>query len=417
MAISTLFPSGLGLDVGILLNSSKLSLALVLCLILAVLTQRGQFSFRPNMPDILQLYFIGWLIVGAIITGMVWHGSVGAAVSLAADTLYWVFAYLSFYFVGRLLPIKTVEVQALMKGMLFLIVVCALVGLLESIFRKNFYGEIGQVLGLRDAGSGTELWRGSLYRARSSLDQSIAFGFAMIAGFVLADYLMKIGEIKRVALLKILFASMVLLSGSRSAFLVLLMCLVILNYGKLNWYLRGIFIIGGVAIGVWVLSNLDHIFFVDESLLAGEESLVGQSGNLIGRFQDFMFVLEVLDVSPMFGIGSGLLHNDKALMGLYPTFATDYDGALDNMVLSVLVEYGVSGLVMAALVIIGLLNFTYKMPKCPERTYLGLMVFLFMAAAFSYDLLVFPGTGRLLLLLVALGISAVQIRKVISRIQ
>lgn len=410
MAIGTLFPSGLGLDVGIVINSSKLSLALILGLILILLCNRSQFIFHPNTTDKLILNFVAWIMFGAAVTGLIGLWSVVGALSLEANALFWVLAYLSFYFVGRLLSKTEADALWILKSLLAILVVCALIGIVESIFRTNFYGVLGKALGLRDAGSGTELWRGALYRARSSLDQSIAFAFAMVAGFVLTNYLTKVGEISRGIFLQSIFVLTVFLSGTRSAILALLICMWVLYYRKVGWVVRGVVLAGVAVAGFWTLTHIDEIFFVNESLLAGEDTLVGQSGNLIGRFQDFLFVLNVLDRVPIFGVGPGLLHNGAAFAAFYPSLAADYDGALDNMVLSIIVENGILGLFMAALVIAGLFRFVYRLKRSPERDYLGLMVFLFFAAALSYDLLVFPGTGRLMFLLNALGISLVQLR-------
>lgn len=411
MAIGTLFPSGLGLDVGVVLNSSKLSLALMLGLILIVICNRGQFIFHPNVLDKLVMNFVAWIMFGAAMTGLIGLGNIGAALSLEENALLWVLAYLSFYFVGRLLPKTETEAQWIMKSLLVILVVCALIGIVESIFRINFYGVLGKSLGLRDAGSGTELWRGALYRARSSLDQSIAFAFAMVCGFVLTDYLMKIGRVSRGKLLQFIFVLTVFLSGTRSAILALLICIGVLNYRNVGWVVRWTIFAGIAIAGFWMLTHINEIFFVDESLLAGEDTLVGQSGNLIGRFRDFSFVLNVLDTNPIYGVGPGLLHNEVAFAAFYPTLASDYDGALDNMVLSILVENGIFGLFMAAIAIAGLFHFVYRLKGSPERDYLGLMAFLFLAAALSYDLLVFPGTGRLMFLLIALGISSIQLRR------
>lgn len=416
MAIGTLFPSGLGLEAGVVINSSKFSLVLILGLILILIYNRAQFSFHPNSTDKLVLNFVGWVMFGAAITGLVNLGGVGGVVSLETNALFWVLAYLSFYFVGRLLPRTFVEAQWIMKSLLVILIVCALIGIIEAIFRTNFYGELGRALGLRDAGSGTELWRGFLYRARSSLDQPIAFAFAMVCGYVLTDYLLKIGHLSNGAFWKSIFILTVFLSGTRSAILALLICIGVLNYyRKVGWLVRGLVLAGMAAGFFWMLGHIDEIFYVDESLLAGEETLVGQSGNLIGRFRDFIFVLNVLESNPIFGVGSGLLHNDAAFAAYYPILSADYDGALDNMVLAILVENGVVGFVMATVVVTGLFGYAYRLKAYPEKLFLDLMVFLFLSAALSYDLLVFPGTGRLMLLLIALGISAAQFRKSMER--
>lgn len=410
MAVGTLFPSGLGLDAGVVVNSSKLSLVFVLSLILVILCGRKVLVFRPSPVDVYLLSFILVVLWGAAVSGLLGVGSIGATVSLIVYALYWILAYLSFYFVGRMVSTSTHVVFSLMKGLLVILGVCAFIGILEAIFRVNFYGVLAQAVGLRDAGSGSELWRGALYRARSSLDQSIAFAYAMIGGFLLTDYLKKEGRISGGTILQLVFVLTVFLSGTRSAIVALLMCLWVLYYKRLNPYVRIFALAFVVASSLWVMANINQIFFVDESLLAGGDTLVGQSGNLIGRYRDFVFVRDVLSENPLFGVGPGLLQNEAAFAEFYPDLARAYDGALDNMALSVLVENGILGFGAAGIAILALIRFAYRLKDSPEKTYLLLMGFVFLLASLSYDLLVFPGTGRLLFLMIALGVSVVQIR-------
>lgn len=415
MSIGTLFPSGLSFNVGIILNSSKISLALVLVLVITIIISK-KVTFYPNITDKFLLNFIGWIILGCIINGIIWLGSANAMVNLASNALSWILTYFSFYFAGRLIANTKIEANLILKSLLKILVLCALVGLIESIFRINFYGLLGKALGLQDAGSGTELWRGNLYRARSSLDQSIAFAYAMLCGFILTDYLAKVGKISQGTLLKLIFVLMVILSGTRSALLSLVLCIGFLNYKKLGQFLRGTAIIATTATTIWMTTQIDQVFYIDESLLAGEDTLIGQSGNLIGRFKDIDFILKVLDFNPIFGIGMGLLHNDAIFSTLYPELAADYDGALDNMVLSILAESGILGLLMAIIAFFGLFRFTQKINSDAERVYLSLMLFLFFAASISYDLLIFPGTGRMMLLLIALGMTSAKPKNIISKV-
>jgi len=401
-----LFPSGLGLNVGVILNSGKLSLLLVLGTVLILLIYSKRRIFRPNYIDGLIINFITWLLLGAFFAAMLNLGGLGGVFGLVVATLMWALSYFSFYFIGRLINHERVEL--VFRGLLYILLVCAAIGIAEFIFQTNFYGVMGKQLGLIDAGSGGELWRGGLYRVRSSLDQPLAFGYAMLCGYVLTDFLVKTQNIKWGDFIKALFVIMVFLSGSRSTMLVALICILAINYSRISKVTKWVLALMMTVFLYLLVSNLDKIFYVDKSFLAGRDSLVGRSGNLIGRFQDIEFVVRAVETSPFLGLGSGMLHNDSALTSYYPTLAPYYDNALDNMVLSLLVENGVLGVLMAIICVAGVSWYCHRLHASPEKRFLALMLFIFVVASLSYDLLIFPGVGRLMLLLIALTISFTQ---------
>lgn len=409
MAIGLLFPSGLGLNVGFVANSGKLSLLLVLGLGVVWFFFSNRKIFSPIKVDWLIISFIVWLFVGSVITGSLNMGGLTSSFALVIATMVWVLSYFSFYFIGRFFR-DEYSIRVVFKGLLSILVVCAVIGIIESIFQTNFYGVIGKQFGLVDAGSGGELWRGGLYRARASLDQSIAYGFAMVIGYVLTEYLVNSQRILWGGYIKFLFILTTFLSGSRSAILVGLICIGVINYNRIGKVTKWLFALVLVIALYWVVSHLDTLFFVDESLLAGEDSAVGQSGNLIGRFRDFEFVIRAMDASPFFGVGMGLLHNKNMFAAYYPALVDYYDDALDNMLLSILVESGSTGLLMAIFSFVGIVWYCYRLRKCAEKQFLALMLFIFFSASLSYDLFIFPGAGRLMLLLIALVLSTLQSR-------
>jgi O-Antigen ligase len=411
MAVGLLLPAGLGIDVGFIINSSKASLLLILSLILMVYFSGYQIRFQPIYVDWLLFNSIVWLFVGATFSSLLNANGISDVLSFFLSTASWAMAYFSFYFIGRFFPRKNISVNIIMSGLLTILSACALIGIIESIFQTNLYGEFGRLVGLHDAGSGTELWRGAFYRARSSLDQPIAFGFAMTIGYVLTNYLIKIQRLSWGNVFEFLFIITTFLSGSRSSILTLLVCITVINYSSLGRWGKWLITAGFMVTLFWVGSNLDNWFYTDESFLAGEDTAVGQSGNLIGRVRDFEFIQHVMEVTPYFGLTSGMLHDTQAFHHFYPLLANDYDDALDNMVLAILVENGVLGLFMAIISILAIVRYSYFLKECPERRLLMLLVFIFFAASISYDLFVFPGTARLLLLLIALGISATQLNK------
>lgn len=410
ISVGLLFPSGLGIDAGIILNSSKLSLVLILSLGLILNLTGNRACFPLFYVDWLILWFIIWLFIGTLLSGLINTGSFIGTFKYVILMLTWVLAYFPFYFIGRFIREKK-NVQAILKGLSFILFVCALIGIIESIFQTNFYGVVGNQLGLNMVGSGSELYRGSLYRARSSLDQPIAFGFAMTAGYVLTDYLVKTQRLTCGNIFKFVFIVTTFLSGSRSSIVAALFCLGVINYHRFGRAAKWLLILGFVIALYWVGSHLDSIFYVDESLLAGEDTAVGQSGNLIGRFQDIEFIQHVMEITPFFGLGLGILHDDSAFSLYYPSLSLYYDKALDNMILAILVESGILGLLMAIICFLAIVIYCYRLRECPEKQFLALLLFLFFAASLSYDLLVFPGAGRLLLLLIALVISSLQLSR------
>lgn len=404
LAINLLLPSGIGVLIGgVGFNSSKIVLLLSVLLIMAIIFSRGKTSCSPHGADWWVMLFIFWVIACAFLTGVIYVASVGVALSLSLSALVWCVSYFAIYFLGRLMPTNEYEIGWLLKGVLSLLIVGAIIGILEYILKINFYGEFAKLIGLSDTGGvGGVLYRGDQFRARSAFDQSIAFGFAMVVGYMLNERLTpKVKSLSR-NLINTIFIIALLVSFSRSAIAAFFVYWFYVNYSKSGKIGRvGILAIFSICI-VLLGSQIDKIFYYDTSMAAGD-------ANLLTRFRDFEFAADVLNFSPWFGIGAGILHNSIAFENIYPTLFSLYDGALDNMTLSILVESGIVGLLLYLGVIFGVFRMARRSNNDVEKRYLIGLGLVLLMASLGYDLFIFPGFGRLLLLLIALSVSASQL--------
>lgn len=407
LAINLLLPSGIGvLAEGVAFNPSKIVLLLSVLLIVAIMFSRGKTSFSPHEVDWWVMFFLFGVMTCAFMTGIIYDASIGVALSLSLSALAWCVAYFAIYFLGRLVPTSEYDINWLLKGVLSLLIVGAIIGILEYILKINFYGEFAKLLGLDDIGGvGSILYRGDQFRARSAFDQSIAFGFAMVVGCVLNEKItFKDKSLSRYFIYTIFIVAL-LVSFSRSAIAAFIVYWFYVTYTKSGKIGKvGIFAIFSICI-VLLGSQLGTIFYYDTSMAAGDN-------NLLTRFRDYEFAGYVLSFSPWFGIGTGILHNATAFENLYPALFPLYDGALDNMALSILVESGIVGLFLYLGVIVGVFRMAARISNYNERRYLVGLALVLLMASVSYDLFIFPGFARLLLLLIALSVSASQLGQV-----
>ena len=402
MAINLLIPSGLGLDLGFNLNSSKVSMVIMIFLLVIVARRRMPVLIKF---DKIVLYFLCYVIVSAFFATMSHGGGFVFSLKSVALAISWVLAYFTFYFAGRFIPKSQYDVYFILKGLLCILLVCAAIGILEHFLQINIFGKLGKILGLKDLGSGDDLWRGAFYRSRSSLDQPIPFGYSMVCGYLVADMLSKIKHVNNGVLLRLIFLVAVVFSGSRSAMLTLLSSMILLAYSSMGKYNRIVLFLLFLACMYWPVMHFKEIFFFNESFIAGDDALIGPSGNLIGRVRDIFFVLKVISTAPLTGIGAGLLHDMSSFARFYPALSSDYDGALDNMFLSVIVENGIIGVIFMVLIGIVYLKFIKMSSRPVARLYMVTIAFAFLCASFSYDILVFSGSARLMLFLIALSVT------------
>jgi len=403
LAINLLLPSGMGVLVGgVALNSSKIVLLLSVLIILTILYFRGKTTFLLFDPDWWVAFFLSGVVSCAFLTGILYVASIGVAISLLLSSLTWCVAYFSIYFLGRLMPTNEAEIDWLLKGVLCLLFIGALIGIIEYILEINFYGEFARAFGLSDIGGiGGMLYRGDQLRARSAFDQSISFGFAMVVGYVLNEKMTVNRKTISRYLMNVIFLVALLVSFSRSAIATFFVYWFYSELSKSKKYVKpaviAIFIVCIVLAGM----KFDQIFYFDKSMAAGD-------GNLLTRFRDFEFANDVLSFSPWFGLGVGVLHNSILFESIYPELLATYDGALDNMALSVLVESGIVGIILYTGVIFGVFRMAGKLNNEIEKRYLIGLGLVLLMASLSYDLFIFPGFGRLLLLLIAFSVSGAQ---------
>ena len=405
LAINLLLPSGIGVIVNdIPINSSKIVLILSVLLIVTIILKRKKISLSPYGVDCWVILFLFGIIVCSFVTGIIYTPK-SVTFSLFLNTSAWCVAYFAIYYLGRLMPTNEYQISWLLKRVLNYLIIGAIIGIFEFILKINFYGEVAKLIGLNDnAGVGGMLYRDNQVRARSAFDQSIAFGFAMVVGYLLNERLSMKVKLFQHNIIKGIFIVALLVSFSRSAIAAFFVNWLYINYSKSGIITK----IGTLIIfcfcAILISIQLDKIFYYDTSIDAGD-------GNLLVRFRDFDFAIDVFDFSPWFGIGTGVLHNPKYFESIYPNLFSLYDGALDNMVLSILVESGLVGLLLYLGLIFGVFRMATKITNDYEKRYLVGLGLVLLIASLSYDLFIFPNFGRLLLLLIAFSISMSQMRK------
>jgi hypothetical protein len=403
LAINLLLPSGMGVLIGgVAINSSKIVLLLSLLLILTILYFRGKTTFSLYGADWWVTLFLFGIVFCAFMTGILYVESIGVAITLLLSSLSWCVAYFSIYFLGRLMPTSEIEINWLLKGVLWLLVVGALIGILEYILKINFYGEFARAFGMSDIGGiGGMLYRDDQVRARSAFDQSIAFGFAMVVGYILNE---KLSESRRTIshyLINAVFFVALMASFSRSAIAAFFVYWFYANYSISRKFFKLGILLLLLAVLALLITQIDKVFYFDEAMNSGD-------GNLLVRFRDFEFAGDVLNNSPWLGLGVGVLHNSTIFESIYPDLLASYDGALDNMMLSVLVESGIVGILLYMGIIFSVFRMAGKLINEIEKRYLIGLGLVLLMASLSYDLFIFPGFGRLLLLLIAFSVTGAQ---------
>jgi O-antigen ligase len=403
--VSTAFPSGIGVVAAdIPFTSSKLALLLITLVIFVLLFSRGQLTFFINKFDKYVILFGFIIALCSAAAGINNKASIGNSIAFSITALVWFYSYFSVYFLARTISFNIDDIKNIEHFLINLLIICAIIGIIEYIFKINFYGKIAAAIGLKDTGGVTTiLLRGDQVRARSSFDQSIALGFAMIIGIILVEK----NNQQSTVLSKIKIGIFILgmaLSFSRSSLAIYILYLTYRTFTSSGIFKRLLILLVFFAGAIYLVEKIDTIFYIDDSLDAGD-------GNLLVRFRDFEFVGYCLDDVPLFGIGAGLLHNNQLFERLYPDLFSFYDGALDNMFLGILVEYGIIGLA-------GYILFFYMIFKIrtiannlkQRQIAIGLLM-VGAGASLSYDLFVFPGVGRLYLAVLGLYISELYLIK------
>lgn len=393
------FPSGIGISVAdTAINSSKLVLLMSYCAAIVILISRNQLTFQATGIDKSALLFGASVVFCSFISGIVNKSSIGAGLIFSANAASWFFAYFLLYFLSRTIPKNLSQIKEIEKFIVNLLILCALIGATEFLLKINFYGKIASAIGLKDVGGVTSiLMRGDQVRARASFDQSIALGFAMIIGLILLEKENEINKAIFTIKWAILFIGMIF-SFSRSSIAVFLLYIVYKKYRTGGLKTKSIVALTSLISLLLFASKFDEVFYLSDSMDSGD-------GNLLVRFRDFELVGYCLENYPLFGIGSGLLHNSKLFEAMYGDAFWLYDGALDNMFFGIVVEFGAIGLLSYFLFLKSILKAkNYSQPIPHKCNFVGLFI-IGVGASVSYDVFVFPGVGRLFLVVLGLSFS------------
>jgi O-antigen ligase len=402
--ISTALPSGIGVVISdVAINQSKIALVLTTLAIAGLIYSKNQLSFQANKSDVQIIYFGAALILSSMAAGIINKSSIGVSIAFSINAMAWFYSYFSVYFLSRTIATNKEIIKSVERFIIIVLLVCAAIGILEFFLKINFFGKIADVIGLKDTGGVTSiLYRDDRVRARSSFDQSIALGFAMILGVILVE---KSDQNKKLlGYIAIgIFISALLLSFSRSSLAIYIFYKIYTQYKSGKMFKKMTIVSGAAILAIALASNFDKIFYIDDSLDSGD-------GNLLVRFRDFEFVGYCLDDYPIFGLGAGFLHNNQAFEKAYPQLFSFYDGALDNMFLGILVEYGAIGLLSFALFMYSIVKNKIDSTPAQKNALLGLLL-VGVGGSLSYDFFVFPGVGRLFLIILGLITSEIDICK------
>jgi len=294
---------------------------------LVLILWRSRHELRPGIADVALIITMAYIVI---------RGTVSASGSLSLIGLVLLYTvsglavyYCSMVFAGDRVLVRVV-IAAVMGMMLFII----LYALLEFIARENFFYESGL--------SEVMPQEGDFYRPRSTVGQPIILGALSVGALPLAwmQYRFPLltweRSIGKVSLLVLPIG--VILSFSRGSWL-LLAGVTMLFVARKAGFMRSY-----RAVYIWALAISIIMILAVVLLHNADPGFIGRSGSLWTRGWAWEGALRTFINNPVFGVGPfrgpGNITNDWGYNGIFVT-------AVDNYYLTVLVEVGIVGVLLA----------------------------------------------------------------------